>query len=256
MTTIPPFPTDSISVIAEAVPQLEPQLDKRLAAMALIERRTEQEREKQLQEDAEFKKQLDDKSLKELMQLQRQLREEAEKKASVLKAVRGEDMLAPTAYIKDRNEWEVLTSEDADRIIAALREKHIRTDVAAALNTSFSAVKAGQDPNQQLQETKKWLTETFPDKPTDALVVKDDLHGGYIVVSLGVSDYEIDAARELQSDKRRFEEKSADVTTRIQEKIKEGPQKTASLVPDVTATALATPDVQRDPTAVASTRHA
>jgi hypothetical protein len=244
MVTTPPFQTESNT---SAVSEQEPTLEKRLSVMAVLEQQTEQEKQQQLREDAEFKKQLDDKNLRELMQLQGQLREETENRASVLKAVKGEDMLAPTAYIKDRNEWAVLTVEDAHRIVAASREKHIRDDVPAALTTSFSPVMDGRDPSHQMEEMKKWLGETFPGKPTDALVVRDNVHGNYIVVSLGVSDYEITAARALQTDKRRFEEKSAEVMTRIQEKIKEGPQQSAARAPDQIATALATPSVRREP---------
>jgi hypothetical protein len=246
MPSTPPFQNPSA---VPDIPKEESKLGERIALMTLIEQRGDQgleQEERRRREGEEFKEEIANKSIRELMLLQRELQEEAERKASVLKAVKGEDMLAPTAYIRDRHVWESLSLADDDRIIDALRAKHIRTDVIAALNTSFSPVKEAQDPAAQLEETKKWLKDTFPDRPTDALIVRDTIHGGFMVVSLGVSDYETDAAKEIQADKLRAEDKSSQVTTRIQEKIKEGLQSTTTLAADHTVTALATPAKQRE----------
>jgi hypothetical protein len=250
MATTPPSQFDPASLSVQELMYLR----KELVAQALVDQ--QMERQKQLREDAEFAKQLDTKNLKELMQLQKQQQEEAERNATALNAIKSGDMSAVEPYMKagcfaltedkkGENEWELIKPEDLDRIVAVGREKHIRDDVPAAFTTSMDYVKEGQDPAQKLEDTKKWLQNTFSTRPTDAILVKDR-DGDYVIVSLGVCDEEIKAARDLQTAKSRAEEKSAQVTTRIQQKIQEGPQKTAAPAPDETATALATPVVQRE----------
>jgi hypothetical protein len=235
----PPFQTEPDSVNSEEEPQRGSQTVSRT--------QSEQERmqKKQQQEDADFKKQLDDKNLKELMQVEKDQQVEAAKKASVLSAVKRGDMSALTPYMKDGLEVVRVNPEDGARRDAIIAEKHLR-------NESFVQYgKESQTPAQALEEQKKWLKETFPTQQTDAILVRN-ARGDYLVESLGVSVEEATAAERLQIDKRRAEERSAEVTARIQDKIKEGPQKTAGLPSNQTVTALATPGIQRESTELAS----
>jgi hypothetical protein len=197
-----------------------------------------QKKHQQEQEDSAFKKQLDDKNLKELMQVEKDQQVEAAKKASVLSAIKRGEMSALTPYMKDVPELVRVNTEDEARRDAIIAEKHLR-------NESFvEYVKESQTPAQALEKQKKWLKETFPTLQTDAILVTNK-RGDYLVESLGVSVEEANAAERLQIEKRRAEERSAEVTARIQEKIKEGPQKTAA-ISEQAATALATPGFQHE----------
>jgi len=230
-------------------PQEEAEHKTRLLAEALLEQR---EQERQRQEDAEFKKQLDDKNLAELMLLQKHQREEAKKTAAALERVTAADMSVVTPYMStaltshgsDNYYIEAMSNEDVNRIVAVEQIKHIRDDLPSILTTSFSPVKEG-DPMQQLEERKKWLEQTFTAKPTDAILVKLST-GENVIVSIGVSDMEVDAAKALQNDQRRAEERSAEITGRIQEKILEGSRKEAAFDPHEPPKALSTPTPQQE----------
>jgi hypothetical protein len=223
--------------------------EMQLLADALIK---EANREQQNQEDAEFRKQLDEKNLAELMQLQRVQQEEAERKTSALKSVSSGDASALLPYMsgsqmRRANDMYYINTqslEDDERIIAAGREKHIPDNVPAVLSSSYSPVREGQDPALALEETKKWLEETFSSRPTSAVLLRMR-DGENVVVSLGVSHDEVDAARALQNDQRRAEVKSAEITSRIQERIKEESQKVVMQGLDEAPRSLTTPDVQR-----------
>jgi hypothetical protein len=195
-------------------------------------------RESKPQEDAEFKEELDGKSLKELMQLQRRLREEAERKASVLNATKGGDISALRPYMKNPHDVAVINTEDDEKGVAIVAEKHLRNEI------SVDYVKGAESPAQALEDKKQWLKETFPTQQSDAILVKD-IDGNYLVESLGISIQEMNAAKDVQKDKRDFEEKAGQVTTYIQEKIHKGPQRDAGPASDGSATALSTPSVQR-----------
>jgi len=247
MATNPPYQHDSIF---EAELQ---QLRGELIAKARLDEKVKQE--EQLREDAEFKKNLDNKNLGELMEMQKRQQEEVERKVSALNAIKRGDMsaLPPllggmnmdlAAFAKGRNEWDLIEYEDIERMDTLMREKHISVDVIAAKVNSIEYVKQGQDPARQLEASKKWLNDTFPARATAAMLVKDR-QGDYVIVNLGVSDEEIKAAKDLQADKLRAEDKSSQVTARIQEKIREGLQTTTALATDHTVTALATPATQR-----------
>ena len=212
------------------------------------------QQERQRQEEAEFSKRLDSMELAELMGLQRQTREEADKQAAALKAVRQGDMSALNPYMGVASQSPFLNEtftyyqngmslEDLDRVIAAKRAKNIPDDVPSRETSSFSPIQKGQDPTQQLEETKKWLQETFKGKPTDALLIKTS-DGEYAVASLGVSDAEVTAARALQNDQQRSEARSAGITSRIQEKIREQSQQTPSPNHDQDLSKLVTPAVK------------
>jgi hypothetical protein len=238
MASTQPAPPDPVSSPPEEELQLRKQADAKT--------QKEMERQKQLleQEDAEFKKKLEEKNLKELMEMQRHLREEAESKKSVLDAVRQGDMSALTPYVKKQPEdWiKINTTEDAQKVRGVLAEKHLRNEA------SIEEVRGSADPTLKMEYAKQWLKETFPTQQTDAILVRDT-KGNYMVACLGVSPEEIDAAQKLQTDKHRAEQKSAEVATHIQERVKEESRKTgtASIDETVTAPAPATPNVQREP---------
>jgi hypothetical protein len=231
----PPFQTEPASVNSEE----ESQRGSRIVSRTESEQERMQKKQQQEQEDAEFKKHLDDKNLKELMQVEKDQQVEAAKKAAPLDAVKRGDMGALSPYMKDGHQFVRVNREDTIRRDAIIDEKHLR-------NESFvDYVKESRTPAQALEEQKKWLKETFPTQQTDAILVTNK-RGDYLVESLGISVEEATAAERLQIEKRRAEERSVEVTARIQEKIKEGPQKTAALPSDQTVTALATPGIQHE----------
>jgi hypothetical protein len=227
--------TDPVSVSSEE----EPQRSNQITSRTLTQQELGQKKQQQEQEDAEFKKQLDEKDLKQLMQLQREQQEEAERKAAALDAVKRGDMAALSPYKKgDDFDTVAVDKQDSQRNNAIIANEHLR-------NEKFvSPIEEGIDPAQKVERAKKWLKETFPTLKTEVTLVKDKDGKDYIA-TLGVSLDEAVAAQGLQNDKRRAQERSAEVTAHIQEKIKEGPQKTAA-ISEQTATALATPSVQRE----------
>jgi hypothetical protein len=237
-----PFQTDPASVSSEE----EPQRGSQIVSRTQREQELMQKKQQQEQEDADFKKQLDDKNLKELMQVEREQQVEAAKKAAALDAVKRGDLGALSPYMKSGHGVADIDPEDNARGAAIIAEKGLRNESFVG----YIHVERGEVPAQALEESKKWLRETFPTIQTDAIIVRDT-RGNYAVETLGVSIEKVDAAEQLQIDKRRAEERSAEVTARIQEKIKEGPQKTAVLPSGETAMALATPGVQHESAGVA-----
>jgi len=218
---------------------------------------TEQDtREQQQREDAEFTRNLDSKNLKELMQSQRLEQQEAERITRELDTFKMGDVPAylrpdpDASYCADPKldyYLDSLSYKDYFRMYDRMQEMGLPEPASYRSTTSFAEVKDGSDPAKQLEETKKWLKETFPSRPVDAILFKKQT-GGYAVVSLGVSDDEVDMAKALQNDKRRAEDKSAEVTTRIQEKIREGSRKEAAFDPHESPKALSTPSAQREST--------
>jgi hypothetical protein len=240
MDTPAPFQTDPVSVSSME----EPQRSNQIASRALTQPELGQKKQQE-QEDAEFKKQLDEKDLKQLIQLQRQQAEEAERKAAAVSAVKRGDLGALSPYMKSGHGLADIDPEDNARGAAIIALKHLRNESSVG----YIHVERGEVPAQALEESKRWLKDTFPTVQTDAIIVRDT-RGNYAVESLGVSIDEIVAAQSLQNDKRRAEERSAEVTARIQEKIKDGPQKTAA-ISERSVTALATPGVQHESPGVA-----
>lgn len=199
----------------------------------------------QVREQADFTQSLDSKNLAELMRL---LREENDRtvKSNVKLA---ELKSSPTDFATSAaaTPWEyyekTMSTQDCDRIVNAMRIAQIPTNVPAVYTSSYSSVSDHEDPSQRLEATKRWLRDTFS-KPTDAvlLTMRD---GERVVVSLGVSDDEVQAARGLQNDQRRAEMRSSEIVSRIRKRITEESQKATSPSPEQASDQLAAPVVQR-----------
>lgn len=208
------------------------------------------QQERQQIEDLEFSKQLDAKTLAELMRSQRQQREEAERKMAALAKIAEEELAGamshphtgavPANRANDEYYSQAISYQDWDRIVSVSREQHIAVDIPAIFTTSFSPVQQDQNPERELEKAKEWLRDTFPARPTDAILAKTE-SGENVLISLGVSSEEIQVAKDLQNDKRRAEGRSAEITAKIQEKIKEASPGNAAHVPNEMSRALPTP---------------
>jgi hypothetical protein len=220
-----------------------PEEETQFLKQAEIKTQKEQERQKQQQEqeETEFRKQLEEKNLKELMELQKQLEKDAENKTAAIDAVNRGDLSALTPYIKHSEHDRVrINHEDAEKGMAIIAEKHLR-------NEKFvSSIKEGQNTDDALDYSNRRLKELFPTLNTEVALVKDDKGKPYIA-TMGVSMDEVQAAEELRHQQRVATKQSAEVAAHIQDKIKEGPQKTAAdSVDDETIKTPVTPSVQRE----------
>ena len=188
-------------------------------------------------EEMEFLERLNGMSLGELLEWQRQMKEEAARAGTALHAVREGDLSALAPYIQPQTKGMVmLSAEDTQRERAAIAEGHLRNE------KTVWDIKEGRDPAQALKDAKKWLKDAFPALRTEAIVVKDTQERFYIAV-LGVSSEEVEAVGRLKSKTKEAAKRTGEIDARIREKISQEPQKTVAAGHEVVA-ALGTPTQQ------------
>ena len=163
-----------------------------------------------------LEKELREKSLEELMALQRRKAQEAEDAGKALRAVRNGDLSPLASHMRsdESPDSSEINGKDAARAHRVIAEKHLRD------KQFVSEVYKGEDPAAAQESQRQRLKKFFPSTPTETLLVRDD-HGNVMVATLGISVEEMDAAYRLEAQQQKAREESERVTGAIQNRVKE-----------------------------------
>jgi hypothetical protein len=161
--------------------------------------------------DAQYKQMLADKTLSQLIEEQKRQKHDAELNKDILKLVQKGDLSILDGAGGDSGFPKVaINLVDADKEQQMIAQEGLRN------KSSVREVQPGQNAQQQLEERKAWLHQTFPTLKTDAILVHDDAGNTY-VDSMGVSLKEIKAAEAIQKEAKVAQMRSDEVAEQIKD---------------------------------------
>lgn len=169
------------------------------------------------QDKADFKKELDGKSLADAMALEKDLRKRHDEEEEALKRfLKGgnKDELQPYAQ---QHQSITIEQADFDKMNAMIQKDGLKNEKAA------KSIKPGEDPEKARQAEQAWLDKTFQGEKIETFLMKGKDGKDYIAI-VGESPDAIIAARDIEKNQTK-----ADMTHEsVQQKISTGMQQTTT----------------------------